>query len=423
MLLKLSLVTETLVGLIKQAVIHSPDWPPASVLTVSPDPPDRLSGDRTLGLYLYHAQEDPARRNAPPPDDSSLPARHSPLPLLLHYLLTAHSDLPPGTRTYEEQHMMGLAMKALHDHSRIDDDTRVGNDQVMPATLRGQGNRLLITSRTVPPTDAVSYWAAGQNPPRLSAYYEVAAVLLAPEKTTSRPARVLSVGTHPVLGTGPHVTGTESEVTFTVPGGPGPRTVRARPAEAAVGDLFTIVGTGLGGDPVQLTLHHAQWPGPVTVDPLAWGVTAGPGGVTATVQPTAGGWTILPGVYAVTVSVQSGAGGPAATPGPVLVSNSSPFTVVPAVRSVSTPTAERRVTVEGGSFDPVSLPKDEIQVYVGTARLSRRPSGATDAGEFCVLDGTHLEVRLPDGPQTGDQLPLRVIVRGAESAPRWVTVP
>jgi hypothetical protein len=47
----------------------------------------------------------------------------------------------------------------------------------------------------------------------------------------------------------------------------------------------------------------------------------------------------------------------------------------------------------------------------------------TQPGEYQVLDDDNLELRLPAGLTTGDELPLRIVVRGIESPPRWVTVP
>ncbi|MET9761293.1 DUF4255 domain-containing protein [Streptomyces sp. NPDC006372] len=426
MLLNLSLVTRTLLTLLDRAVTSSAEWPAGTTLDASPDPPDRLTGDRTLGLYLYHVQEDPARRNQPAPGGSPLPARYTPLPLLLHYQLTSHSDLGGGQGALEEQLLMGLAMKALRDDARITDDTVVGGTAVLAPALRGQGNVLRITPRTVEPQDAVGYWTAGQHAARVAAYYEVATALLEPALAPARAPRVLSFGVHPRIGPGPRLDGSESTAVFSVPGETAARTVPLSPAEAAVGEQVLLRGADLAGDRTDVVVHHGQWDAPVTVDPAVWGVVARPDAVAFTVAADAAvDRPLLPGVYTVavtTVTRRPGVGG--APPHEITASsNPTPFTVAPAVRAVGAPTAQGRITVTGGRFDPAALPADAVQVVVAGQRLTRRATGPTDPGEFRVDDAEHLELRLPPGLVSGEAVPLRIVVRGAESGPRWVVVP
>ena len=52
-MIDMSLVTSTLVRLLDEHVPNSSAWNPAIVLNVTPDPPDKLTGDNTLGLYLH----------------------------------------------------------------------------------------------------------------------------------------------------------------------------------------------------------------------------------------------------------------------------------------------------------------------------------------------------------------------------------
>jgi Pvc16 N-terminal domain len=427
-LLRLSLVTQGLLALLDEAITSSPEWVAGTTLSTSPDPPDRLSGDHTIALYLYHAVEDPHRRNPPSPGGTPMPERHIPMPLVLHYLLTAHSDLPAGSRTYEEQFLMGLAMKALRDFPVLDDDTIVDGTQVMPSLLRGRDNRFRITAQAVPATDAVAYWTAGQNALRMSAYYEVAGTLLEPELVLRRAGRVFAYGVHTIVAGAPRLTGSRSTTSFLFPGDPVVRQVETRPAQAAIGDAFDLLGTALTGDATDLVLEHPAWPEPVTVDAVLWGVIAQPEGIRATVQREAGGRSVLPGIYAASVAVatdlQQPGGG---TRRVVARSNVTPFAVAPAVVAIGAPTAEQRITVTGGRFDPAVLTADEdIEVWVGTDRLARvttTPTSPTQPGEYEVLDDDNLELRLPAGLTTGDELPLRIVVRGIESPPRWVTVP
>jgi hypothetical protein len=426
-LLRLSLVTEGLLELIEHAVTASAEWPSGTTLGTSPDPPDRLNGDHVVALYLYHAVEDPHRRNPPSPGGTPMPERHTPMPLVLHYLLTAHSDLPVNARTYEEQFLMGLSMKALRDFPVLDDDTIVGGTQVMPSLLRNRDNRFRITAQAVPATDAVAYWTAGQNALRMSAYYEVAGTLLEPEPVLRRAGRVFDYGVHTIVAGVPRLSGSRSTTTFVVPGDPVARQVETRPAQSAIGDAFDLIGTALTGDGTDLVLEHPSWTEPVTADAVLWGVVAQPEGMRATVQREAGGRGVLPGIYAASVAVTTELAQPGGgTRRVVARSNVTPFAVAPAVLSI-TGQAQQRFTVTGGRFDPAMLTADDdIEVWVGADRLVRivpSPTTSTQPGEYEVLDDDNLELRLPAGLTTGEELPLRIVVRGIESPPRWVTVP
>ena len=148
-LLDLSQVTRTLVTLLQTHVQASPVWPPGVQLTVSPDPPDKLAGENTLGLYLYHAAEDAHHKNLPPLGNDQPPVRYTPMPLNLYYQLSAHSDLPTPTGAYREQLMMGCALKALHDYPVITDATVLRGAPVLAASLRNLDNRLQIELRPV----------------------------------------------------------------------------------------------------------------------------------------------------------------------------------------------------------------------------------------------------------------------------------
>lgn len=423
-LLRLSLVTQGLLDLISIAITSSPEWPGATILLPSPDPPDRLAGDHTVGLYLYHAIEDPNRRNEPPPGGAGQPERNAPMPLLLYYLLTAHSDLTGGQGTLEEQFVMGLAMKALRDFPVLDDDTVVAGTTPLPAGLRGRGNRFRITRQAVPAPEAVAYWTAGQHALRMSAYYEVGAALLEPEPETHRAPRVLSYGVVTLVRGAPRLIGSRSTQTFTPPGQPGPVLVELQPAEAAIGDRIELLGVELAGDDVELSVQQGTWPQAMVVDPVAWGVVASADRVTAAVASDADGEPVLPGVYSASITVITDLPQPDGGVRRVRASsNVTPFTVAPGVTALAGPTAAGVVTVTGGRFDPALLPDDAIRVLVGTTALERRATGATQPGEFRVDASDQLELRLPSGLATGEQVPVRIVVRGAESPPRWVTVP
>jgi hypothetical protein len=171
MLLDIALVTQTLLSLIDKFVTSSPEAGKVTPLTVSPLPPDRLGGDRVIGLYLYHVTEDAHYKNLPPPSPDQPPIRYTPMGLDLYYLLTAHSDLTADTGVQTEQTMLGLAAKALRDYPVLDDSTTINGVKVFPTAFQGTDNRFRIVLQPVQHNEAMNYWTAGSQPLRLALYY------------------------------------------------------------------------------------------------------------------------------------------------------------------------------------------------------------------------------------------------------------
>jgi hypothetical protein len=422
-LLNLSLVTQALTALLKKSVESSPEWPSEHQVDVSPLPPDKLSGERTLGLYLYHITEDAHRKNLPAPGDSSAPVRFNPMGLQLYYLLTARSllsDMEAALRT--EQLLMGLAMKAFHDVPVVDDTTVVNGKNAFPPNLAGSGNRLRLVLQPTPPSEAVHYWTAGSHPLRLAVHYQVSVVLLESEPETVRTGRVLSYGVHSFLRGAPRLNSSSNRIVFTVPGEKDARTLECQPAEVPVGGEVEFTGTGLAGANTSLWLRGPGWRESLEADPLQWSVSATSERVMATVQPGIGAKAepILPGIYTARVEVTTERGMPDGSVRQFRASsNETPFAIAPQADDPDFPGGEAIVT--GGNFDPGLLPADAVQVFVGIDRISRVDSDPVPPGAFRALSSTELRIRLPAEAKSG--LPLRILVRGVESAPRWVRIP
>jgi hypothetical protein len=421
-LLNLSLITQALMRLIDASVTNSPEWPSGTTLLVSPRPPDMLTGEHTLGIYLYHIVEDAAYKNVPSPGDGNTPLRFTPMGLQLYYQLTAHSDLSAENSTLEEQLMIGLAMKALRDNPVIDDSTVIAGTTIFLPALAGRDNRLRIIFQPTPPEQAEEYWTAGTNAMRLSAYYQVSVALLEPEPITTRAGRVLTYGVHTFLRGAPRLDHSRSRVEFTIPGEATPRSVELQPAEAAIGEALTFYGTELSDDQTFLLIKSPSWSEPVEVDSIQWGVTAVTDRVFAQVQEFAGSQVVLPGIYTAMVKVVGERRMPdGKTRRFEKTSNQTPFAVAPRIDSIG-PFVGGLTTVTGLNFDPALLPDETIQIYLGPDRLAR-VAGAPAAGEFRVVDRGTIEFRLPAAVVPGDVIPFRILIHGAESAPRWVTIP
>jgi len=178
MLTNLALITDSLTRLIETVVKASPEWSSFSpVLTVSPQPPDRLKGSaesNILGFYLWRISDDAAYKNLPLPENATRSQTSS--RLVLHYQLTAHAE-ESDQGVLQEQLVMGLAMQALRHYSLIDGTTEVeGINNQMVRILHPAlpaGSRLRITHVPMPYDRAPGYWEPPPGPVRLAAYYQV----------------------------------------------------------------------------------------------------------------------------------------------------------------------------------------------------------------------------------------------------------
>jgi hypothetical protein len=424
MLLDISLVTQTLLSLIDKHVTSSPEAGKVTPLNVSALAPDNLTGDRTIGLYLYHITEDAHYKNLPPPSADEPPIRFTPMGLNLYYLLTGHSDLAGNTGVETEQTMVGLAMKALRDFPVIDDTTTIGALPVFPAALKGTDNRFRIVLQPVQHNEAMNYWTAGSRALRLGIYYQASVVLLEPEKTVSRAGRVLTYGVYTFTRGAPHLDGSRSSVTFTSPGEAVPRTVEVQPGEAPITGQVIFFGSELAGDQTTLILKNPRFANPVEVG-ATWGVVADEGKILATVQPLAGTEKILPGMYSAIAKVILRRLMPDKTLRDfVTTSNEMPFIVTPRITSILPPDVSLRVVVQGEVFQDPGIAADAVEVFVGPKKIPFKAAAVLNAGEFEVTNPNNLRFRYPiAGLISGSVVPFRLIINGAESAPNWVTVP
>jgi hypothetical protein len=292
----------------------------------------------------------------------------------------------------------------------------------MPAGMRNAENQLRVELRSVPPNEAVSYWTAGSSPLRLCAYYEVRVVLLEPEEPPTAAGRVYLYHVLTFVSGLPRLATSRSVITFTIPGEGTPRNVEVQPAQCAPGTELVLLGVNLAGDRVSLLVRASRWEEPVEADP-GWGVGVAGDRVFATVRTTVGSATVLPGTYSAAVTVVRSFTAQGTTQEVAQTSNETPFTVTPGVTATSAVSASGVFTVTGGIFQDPELAPGSVRVFVGDAQLAAGTGGALDPGQFAVLDPTRIEVRLPDGLLSGVQLPVRILINGAESPPRWVAVP
>jgi hypothetical protein len=426
-------VTRTLVTLIDWALRRSGDWPVGGVPSVLPLPPDRMS-ENGLSVFLYHVQENVYNKNMHLPDAGSSPVRSAPMALNLYFQVSARmvSDPVSADDAFSEQLMMSTALQAMHDYADLADSTVLDEPNPTPDIrlldrhgLAGRTNRFKISLQPVPANDSVHYWTAGQSPMRLAAYYEVSIVFLEPKEPPKPVGRVLTYGTFLFTEGAPQLTGSRNTVAFTIPGEADPRQIDIQPAQAAAGQSLDLLGVNFGGDRVDVQLLNTQLPGGMVLLDALWNLTRTSDNLlTLTVQEAAGGVAVLPGIYAAQVIVTRRRTPPNGNPRDFrYVSNSFPVTISPRIDAVTAPDAANRISISGFRFQNAALPTGSVQLYVGDTRLTERiTAGNPVAGEFKVTAPNTIVASLA-GLVAGQVLPLRVLVAGAEAAPRWITTP
>lgn len=460
-------VTHSLTTLIKAAVEASPDY--GGEVTVSARPPDQLKDSpKTLGFYLYHIAENAHHKNLPPPGSDVPPVRYTPMGLDLFYQLTAHGgDSEAGIQ--EAHRMMGLAIKALRDYPVIDQSTEVTDTtktpmvttSVLDSNLDDSDTRIKIALQPLPHNEAVSFWTAGSSSLQVAAYYQVYVVLLSPEEPKKRVGRVLTYGTYAQVSSPPRLDGNHNVISFTNPNG-NENEIELRPAQATPAAAGAIPmesrvffdGSNIIGDKTILVLKNSLWDEPIEVDDSSWSVRATGSQVTAVIRENVKGKNvkgetvsrkILPGIYAAMVKVTSLSEHelPDGSKRQFdYTSNETPFVVSPRIDSITGPDAQNLVKVKGFIFkhevvNPQSSKKENmvsLQVYVGNVRLQTGALANLKEGEYAVSEpppkAPVLQFRLPkleDLPPplnvgVENYLPLKVLVNGVESPPRWVKV-
>ncbi|MDT8999140.1 DUF4255 domain-containing protein [Paucibacter sp. APW11] len=427
-LLDLSLVTRCITTLLEKHIPVFPDWPAGNTLTVSAGPPDAVNAANALSFYLYHVREDAHSKSQdwPVPGDA-VPQRFKPMGVTLYYVMTPRSNAADShLRALSDQLLMGLAMKTLRDQPFIDDHTatqsKLGLVTVMPTAMRGRGNRLRIVLQPTASNEAVQYWQAGTQAARLAAYYEVSATLLEPDEPPSRAGRVLMLGVHAFTRGEPRIDESGSQLSYKIPGEPQARKLDVSPAEVPFGGTLTLRGSNLKGDSTGLQVDHRSFAQPLEVD-SAWTLQTDGSTLTVRVQKTIGAQALLPGIYGAVVRSTTRKTLPDGSQRDFdSYSNEVPFAIAPQIASVAVAGAILTVSVDGFLIDAID-PSD-LLVFAGNSRLTRGNANPPAAGEFFVLPGSpSLRLRFSSTLSAGSIVPLRLVVRGAESPPLWESVP
>lgn len=142
-----------------------------------------------LNVFLYHTTLDAAWRNQAMPNIRPGESGFPPLPLVLHYVLTAYGEDDDEIKAHQ---VLGHGMSALHDHPVLGPDEFAG--LIAGSDLQDQVERIRITPAAVSLDDLTKLWTAFQTGCRASAYYEVSVVLIDSACAGRTPLPVLTRG-------------------------------------------------------------------------------------------------------------------------------------------------------------------------------------------------------------------------------------
>ena len=441
-LLDISIITRAVINVIKTGFDSSSAWTGnLNTPDVLPDPPDRKDKEG-VGFYLYHIQENTHYKNMPPLGNDNAPVKFIPMALNLYYQLSANDKSDDGTSAFTEQTMMSVAMKALHDYPEINDTTTIAfkdrvnlNNivaEVLPNLLRGNNRfRVRITLQSLAASEALQFWTAEKSPNKLAAYYEVSVVFLEPEPPNALSGRVLAYGVNVFTEGAPQIMSSQSIITFSIPGEVDKRQITAQPAQAATKNRLTLFGTGFNGHSLEVLILNKRWETPAIIklsDPN-WKVQLKAANelsleVQEKVDPALVP-NVLPGMYAAQIRVSR----EIKLPNDKIrliehLSNQSPFIVTPRldiVNDLITTPLGSTITINGHGFQDAQLPESAIQIYVGSQQYTA--SSGNTPKTFNIKSLTTFDLTLEDTSSVkGQTLPLRVIIAGAESAPKWITI-
>lgn len=396
-------VTNTLIGIIQNAVDPG--------VTVKVLPEILRNSELGVGFYLYHVQENTHFKNYPALGKDDNPVAHAPMSLNLYYQLSANWKVNDIEDALEEQILMSAAMKALHDNS------------VINTSVTGKNINLKVTLQMLTPSESVQYWAAAESPVRLSAYYEVSVVFLEPEKPISYAGKVLNYGTFVFTHGAPQITASQSVINYQIPGDPTVKEVKISPAQSFAGNKISFLGNGFNiGTPKILLINPILWQQVAKEADASWLVTMiTENQIDMTVQPTNGPDTIIPGLYSAQLSMTELKKLPNGTTKTfVQTSNVFPFFIMPRV-TINPLVAATSFTVTGGIFQHAQIKTDDVQVFVGENKLIKT-LGLPSAGEFSITNASTITLVVP-ASMHGANIPLRILVKGVESPPKWISIP
>lgn len=161
--------------------------------------PDENGPERRVNLFLYRVEENPYLKNMDAGITAADPTRVQPPPLSLDlfYLMTVYAPNDADTGNAEAHHILGEAMRVLHENSPLPRSTLLDD-------LPDARELLRIAPHTTAGEELATIWTTFSKPYRPVVAYQVSVVQLdtAPDQHTTVPQRVRTIGL-PAVGTPP----------------------------------------------------------------------------------------------------------------------------------------------------------------------------------------------------------------------------
>jgi hypothetical protein len=258
--LGIAAVTATLRNLIEKGI-----EPEGAGIPVTTTPPDKArtggNAPNQINLFLYQTMPNGAWRNMDIPRQVR-PGEtgHPPLALNLYYLVTAYGENDDDVKGHR---LLGRAMSVLDDFPVLGSDEI--NQILLPDSgLREQVERVRITPQPLSLDEMSKLWTTLQTQYRISATYQVSAVLIESTRPTKAPLPVLKRGEQ------------DRGVTAVASAAPSLREIRlplSQPA-ARLGESVVLIGEQMTTVDTVARFTSLRLPNPIELQPAA-GDTAG----------------------------------------------------------------------------------------------------------------------------------------------------
>lgn len=245
-------VTETLRSIVDAGVKSVA--PGAHAITL---PPHEITASQELrvNVFLYQAAIDGALRNTDPVSVAPGERGQPPLPLVLQYLITPYA---PDADDVQAHRLLGGALQALHSHPLLTAGDLA--DAAPYSDIAHQVESVRICWQPLDDKDIYSLWTVFQAPYRVSAAFELRAVLIDSTAMGGAPLPVLRRGS---TGRGPAAAASVGYPEITEVIAP-----LGQPS-AVPGEQVRLLGSGLAATAVTVVLSHPVLPTPVRIPPDA----------------------------------------------------------------------------------------------------------------------------------------------------------
>jgi hypothetical protein len=250
--LAIAAVSETLRTALSNALRRTA--PGVEVTTRHPGDVAAAIGDEektaVLNLFLHRIDIDPVWRNADPDGSHPGESRHPALPLVLHYLFTAH--VSRGRDSTVPERLLGAAMAALHERPQLRTEELRAAADFSDLHLQQEPVRIVPASMTA--DEMCLLWTALGHGYRPSVAYEARVVLIDSATPGRAPLPVLRRG---AAGTGPDV--------MPVSAARWPVLRAVVPSVTTPGSDIMLSGSGLRTGTASVRLTHPMFGGPLVL--------------------------------------------------------------------------------------------------------------------------------------------------------------